>query len=492
MSERKPLKSSETPISVSVDFEEREYVRYESIPLSVSIENKGSLPVKIDEFTVSSETLQVRMIDDSGERYSGSPLSWLAREGILVPPKKRKSFFLSSGQKKSISIDLIKIFGELKEGTYRVRVTYHSGGVLFVDSKVFKVKVVSAGPVYSFTPRDLFQLNAPIRTVWVNYENNSFYLFILENSPNMPKNIWSCRRIMELESRQEPQLSLLESYDQRYEHVIWYSQKSVTILTILRTQKSEFKKFTSYLPFHKIIGPPFTIEDGTLFLLIVSKDDKWGSASLFTLSPDGRAKLTKFLSFKGMLVECSVLFKRRRAYIVYMLEKEPVIHYLELDLNNYEVCTTRSITLESIKTPYTGLTLYYACRDKEGERMLCAHIMTEEVGKYCSQVIDVGRCRNVFNLFFPSAERMNLKLLDLTLDPECMPHYLFQDQWGALWYQSPKEIGLQKVTADDEICPGNVVSPTLIISSPSSRHYGVYLRYIKDRSHFIYKDVEKL
>ena len=472
-------------------FEEREYVRGESIPVSVSIENKGSLPMKIDDFTVSSETLQVRMIDSSGERYSGSPLSWLKREGIPVPPTKKNSILLGSGQKKTVLIDLVKIFGELGEGTYRVKATYHSGGILFVNSKVFKVKVVSAWPVYSFTPKDLFQLDAPIRTAWVNFEKNRFYLFILESSPNMPSNIWRCRRIAELEGRQEPQLSLLESSDQRYEHVLWYNQKAVTIMTVLRTQQPEFKKLMPYLQIQKIIGSPFTAEDGTLFLLILA-DDESGSADLFTLSPDGRTKLMKFLSLKGKLVECSVIFRRRRAYTVYMLEKEPALHYLELDLDKGEVCTKKSIALEHIKTHYTGLALSYACRNEEGERMLCAHIMAEEGGRYHSQVIDVRQGRNVSSLFFPLAEQMKPKLLDLILDPECMPHYLFQDQWGALWYQSPKEIGLRKVTADDETCPGNVVSPTLLISSPFSRHYGVYLRYIKDGSHFVYKNVETL
>ena len=471
-------------------FEEREYVRGESVPVSVSIENRGSLPMKIDDLTVSSETLQVRMIDSSGKRYSGSPLSWLEREGILVPPTRKNSILLGSGQKKTVLIDLVKIFGELEEGTYRVRITYHSGGILFVDSKVFKVKVVSAWPVYSFTPRDLFQMNAPIRTVWGNLEKNRFHLFLLESSPNIPMNIWSCRRIVELEGRQEPWLSLLESSDQRYEHILWSTEEAVTILSISRSQQPEIKKFTSSLPIHKIMGSPFTAVDGTLYLLISSEDDGGESASVFKLSPDGKMKLTRFSSFEGKLIECSVVFRNRRANLVYMLEREPIIHYLDLGLDECRVDAAKSIPLEPQITPYSGLALSYTCRGEGGERMLCAHVLAEEGGRWHSQVIEVKEGRTVFSFFFPSADQ--LKLLDVVLDPECMPHYLFQDQVGALWYQSPKEIGSQKVTSEDEVCPGNILSPTLLVSSPLSRHYGVYLRYIKGRSHFVYKNLEKL
>ena len=55
-----------------------------------------------------------------------------------------------------------------------------------------------------------------------------------------------------------------------------------------------------------------------------------------------------------------------------------------------------------------------------------------------------------------------MKCVDVILDENCLSHHLFQDEVGKLWYQ-PSKVGLVKVSEEDEICPGKVESPTLIM-----------------------------
>jgi hypothetical protein len=94
--------------------------------------------------------------------------------------------------------------------------------------------------------------------------------------------------------------------------------------------------------------------------------------------------------------------------------------------------------------------------------------------------------------FFPLPELGSLVLIQTVLDLECRPHYLFQDSAGALWFKAFEGAELVRVTEEDEAYPGNVDYPVLLVSSNMSRHYGIYLRYIKDKSLFVYKKLESL
>lgn len=84
-------------------------------------------------------------------------------------------------------------------------------------------------------------------------------------------------------------------------------------------------------------------------------------------------------------------------------------------------------------------------------------------------------------------ESARARILQTVLDLECRPHYFFQDRMGTLRFKSFEGGRLVRMTGEGETCPGNVDYPVLLVSSDLSRHYGIYLRYVKDKSNFVYK-----
>ncbi len=108
-----------------------------------------------------------------------------------------------------------------------------------------------------------------------------------------------------------------------------------------------------------------------------------------------------------------------------------------------------------------------------------------------AHILNVMKKVEIVNYFVPVPKEPELRCVDVILDENCLPHHLFQDKVGKLWYQ-PSKVGLVKVSEEDEICPGKVKSPTLIMSSDLSRHHGIFLRYVRDKMYFVYKKLEEL
>ena len=119
--------------------------------------------------------------------------------------------------------------------------------------------------------------------------------------------------------------------------------------------------------------------------------------------------------------------------------------------------------------------------------------MTKEFkNKIHSRVVYLETKKPVLDSFFASPKVEELALLDVVLDFECNPHHLFVDRDGVLWYKPLESKGLEKATEEDEAFPSNVQFPMLLVSSERSRHYGIYLRYIKGGSRFFCKKLVSL
>jgi hypothetical protein len=61
-----------------------------------------------------------------------------------------------------------------------------------------------------------------------------------------------------------------------------------------------------------------------------------------------------------------------------------------------------------------------------------------------------------------------------------------------LWFKPSENAKPTRVTEKGENYPSSNEYPALLVSSNESRHYGIYLRHIKDESRFIYKKLGSL
>lgn len=489
-------KSLGSLLKLSLEVEKRKFVVGESIPLTISLENIGSKNIKINDLSEKDDSIYIRIIGDKGSHFSGTLLSWLEREGIPYSPALRQMAYFKSKGKKIISVDLTKIIGIIPEDRYRIKASYSSHGILVIDSNVVALKIFSANPIYCMSPKDDQRyLSNSIRTAWINKEKGGYGLFILESSPNIPDNIWANKRITQFDGPKEVHLSLLESYDQQIEHALWVDQDRLFILIRELRNQVTIKDFNLNLTNLKILDPSFTSEDGTLACLITSHDGKVSLLSLFTLSLNNQITLNQLYQFNGLLDEYSIISDRNKMiHIICTIKGDLKCYYLKIDRDSKVLYQKNESTIFLENSfPMFGLKLSNVCTDYNGRYFTGLHFMSQETkGKLHSRIFNLESKEEFSNYFFPIAYDLKLTLLDVILDSNSSPHYLFQDKGGSLWYQSLKAPGLEKVTEENEVCPGNVGFPILIMSSENSRYYGIFLRYIKDGSTFFYKKLEVL
>jgi hypothetical protein len=487
------METKELKLSLSVDRES--YVRSESINVEVALMNISSHAVRVEDMTMRNNPLHLHAINNSGQEFSGSLQSPRARDGLRFPPVKEKSMTLLQPKNKiTIKIDLLDILGELTEGDYEVKATYVFGGILFVESKPVSVKVLKSTPNYSKTYLDYLRINSyPVRTTWINSEEDGFYLFIMENSQYQPSNIRSNRRILKTDESQKACPSILSSPEQLTEHVMWIQEDPPRIATLEKRVLKEVKKVKIPIRNFNILEPPFTSVDGSLYFVVVSKEGDTTTLRLVGLPSVGKIETEEICRFSSDFTRyCIIYDEESRLHMVWSSESGSIF-YTWYDLEQSIKAEGEPKMLVTFKPPMLDLQLSKACEDEEGNLQLLLHFANYEFpNELHSHLISVDSKKELSHSFFPLPEQASLVLIQTVLDLDCRPHYLFQDGHGALWFKAFEGAELLRATEEGESYPGNVDDPVLLVSSNVSANYGIYLRYIKDRSRFIYKKLESL
>jgi hypothetical protein len=487
------MEIKELTLSLSVDRES--HVRSESINVEVSLMNTSSRAVEVEDMTVTNNPLHLNAINNFGEKFSGSLESPRARDGLRFPPIEGKSMILLQPKNKIVvKIDLLDILGELREGAYKVRATYVSGGMFFVRSQPVSVKILKSTPNYSKTYQDYLRINSyPVRTTWINSEDDGLYLFIMENSQYQPSNIRSNRRILKTEKNQRTCPSILASPEQLTEHILMLQEYPPRVAKLERRVLTDFKKVELPIRDFKILEPPFTSFYGDLYFVVMSKEKDTAIFSLVDLPNEGKIETEEICRFDDDFTRyCIIHDEESRLHIVWA-SKSGSIFYTWYDTEQSIKAESEPKMLVAFKPPILDLQLSKACEDEEGKLQLMLHFANCEFpNELHSHLINVDSGKELSHSFFPLPELRSLVLIQTILDLDCRPHYLFQDSAGALWFKAFEGAEPVKVTEDDEAYPGNVDYPVLLVSSDQSPNYGIYLRYIKDGSRFVYKKLESL
>jgi hypothetical protein len=470
------------------------FIRSESIPARVTVANFGSTQLEIEDLTMLNNPLRFHAIGWSGEKFSGNLLGSLARDGTRIPTPRRKNLItLKPQESKAIDVDLIETLGELPEGNYKIRASYQSMGTLHVGSNTVEIQILKSSPVYSSTVQDYLRMDNPTKTAWINRREDGLYLFIMENSADLPSVLRFNRRILKLEKLARVFLSVPESFDQDYEDIVWFEDDIVHRVTV---SGGRFKKKTAVrLPFSgvKLVEPSFTDEDGVLNVVALSKEDNMTVFYLLKIPLNGKAVASELCRHEGKIGKRCVAFDADLRVHLSWASGRGDIFYVRRDLDDALKRKRKAELLSSGMAPPLDLQFSLVCEDDEGNsQVLLHHLNREAEGKLCSHVMNVENRKLVLESFFPVPTADGLEILQVVLDVDCQPHFLFQDRSGALLFKSFMGAEFVKVTEESEVYPGNIDCPVLLVSSKMSRHYGIYLRYVKDNSIFNFKKLQAL
>lgn len=477
-------------LKLQIKFKRRKFVRGESIPVRVCLENVGSDTLLINELTPLSSSLYFKILGKSGFKKSFTQLSWLSREGIILHPPETKTFTLSPNSKKCLDLDLTKICGELAEDLYKIRATYTSHGILFIDSEIVQIKIIPSKPVYISSARDYLRyVYNPIYSVWINKYDMKYFLYLMMNSPNLPKNIWYNKCVARLDKPYEAHVALPENYDQGKNCIVW-SEKNTFFKCIVEDEKFSLRGFELPFQVDRILEPAYFCEDGVLITLVYSFVDNSSTIYLIKIGEDENVQIKSLETFKGVLDEYNLVYdERTRVHLVYTIKGYNECYCIKIFGENLE--KESKSTLFKSESQCFALQLSNNCISDEGERILALHYLTLEDDRLNAHILNVNERVEVKNIFIPVQKELRLRCIDVILDENCIPHHLFQDKNGILWYQ-PAKGGMIQASEEGEVCPGNIEFPKLLISSSLSRHHGIFIRYIKDRRNFVYRKLEKL
>lgn len=466
----------------------------ESINLIIKLLNNSAVPVRVEELSLSNNPLNFYAINSIGERFSGSLLSPVIRDGF-IPPVIEKSFILLQPKTRSIAkIDLLNILGTLDEGDYKVVVTYSSEDGLFASSNTVSIKVVKSVPVYSKTLMDYFRANCnPIRTAWINREENRFHVFIMETSQYLPSNIKSNRRILQIDKSPKVIPAILGSPKQETEHLMWIEAETIKVASIHQRVLKDLRAIRLPLSNFQILEPPFTDANGTLYFLVMSKEGNMKNFQLVRYSFDGKIATEDMLRFYGDFLKYSVFYDSKQKLHMTWASQSGQIFYIWFDLEAFIKVKGRPKMLITDKPPILDLQIFKALKTTHGKlQLLLNYVNYQASNTLHSHLIDVNSKETVFHSFSWFPELKDLTLIQIILDLDCKPHFLFQDRHGTLWFKAFEGAKPVRATEENEFYPSNIDYPMLLVSSNDTRHYGIYLRYIKDKSRFIYKKLEKL
>jgi hypothetical protein len=478
---------------LSISLKKKVLIRAESAILSISLLNDWSEPLKLQDFTLSNNPLKFAVVTQ-GRKLFRSLLSRRIRDGLQIPVIEQKTMMtLKPKTSKTIQTDLLRIFGELPEGEYKLSAKY-SSGLLSAKSKAISFKIIKSDPVYSKMNRDYLRAKInTIRTAWINKQNNEFDLFLMENSQYYPQNVLSSRKMLTIHDIQKVYPSLTASPDQKAGHLLWVQNKLLKVITL---HKGAIRDVTSHnLTFSnfQVLEPSISDKNGNLHFVIVVKDRGTSSFQLLTLSCQEIISSREICGFTGGFTKYDLIFDEKLTLHLAWGLPSGKIFYTWLGIQDLMRRNKRPQIIIEGKPPILDLQLSKACEDNQGNLQLLLNLVSlASPTTLSSQLTNVNTGREVFNSTHELPELANLVLLQTILDLQCKPHFLFRDGEGALWFKSFKDAIPAKITASGEAYPSNIDYPALIVSSSGNRNYGIYLRYIKEKSNFVYKKLVSL
>jgi len=456
------------------------------MPAQIFLVNNTKKTLIINARMLQDNPLIVRAISGIGKSYRGSLRSQLNKDGDTAPQKGRVLKRLGLGDAISIKIDLINILGKLPNGKYKAQAFYWPGGNNNSNSNIVEFQINDTQIATSTTYQDHFRNDTiPIRTAWINREADGNYLFLMQNSQKNPMHITSNIRICKTEKECYPSPALLASFGQSIEHVLLIGSGSLAIVEISRGKG----RIAWEEPFKKtVLHPAITTEGGELRFVSYSSETEAITLHL-SIFVNGRMETRQVIKIDEPPRSYSICYDEEcNLHMAYVVRK--TIEYLKVQFNADE---ERAIEIKksiNVKSPIFSLRMINALAgDDEKTRMNLIYSYKEN-DELITSIVGVPEGVRISNNYI-QLEKRKIKLVQMLIDQELKPHFLFTDHEGRLLFR-PHAGSFSTVLAEDGKDLGSKFSPLMLITSKYARKKSIYLRHTHRRFAFTYMPLKSL
>lgn len=312
----------------------------ESVPFVATVSHTFKTPLSVNALDPANRALTVFMRRIDGDERSADQMTPLVRDNIQVEiPRVPEGLSLEPGKKLELKDDLLRWFGHIPAGTYKVWAEYR-GIMRHAASEPVDLRVSQAAILAANTPRwGLQASDAPYAATWAHRHEKGIMLFYQLMSPHVPRNPVRSIRTVIVNEQVSAHAACLPGADCPVGHLYWFTAKERFFFVPIDVKNArpgppvEVRK----LPFKGWpAAPALSCRDGSF--LVPFTDYKKTRFALLHVDPSGEVQPCELdLGRNAPMGPFVCLFEHdARLHIVWTKAKGRQIDYAMLPLDDLE------------------------------------------------------------------------------------------------------------------------------------------------------------
>ncbi len=486
-------------ISLELKLENTKAVRGESIPFRAVITNNGDSGHEIEEVTKTNESLIFYLQKGNEKATKSSFFVPYGKTGGVKPETKVSQLItINPKQSRIYSGDLLNLFGNIKTGTYSFYAIYNSKG-LEVKSKPVSVKINRANLIYAFSQWEYDKIaQSNLKTVWIN-KAQKYDVYFMENNAKNPEVIEYSKRVWQSHVQIGGiKISAINDFMQNIVHLIWKQGASIYALMLNEAEpQGNPKKIPTGLQNYQILEPSFTDKEGNLFLFLTTVRMK-GNTSFYVLKvpkKGERATKKRIAEIPGTMTKSGKysLLVDSSSKLNVAINMGSQIFYFVYDLIGSQL-TQEVKAIKGITDSVQDISILQRFAPEKGSKVSSIYYLTKmrkEKDAYTAYLYEFGAEKPSWypkmHIYYPE----RLRIIQSVLDTEMRPYYLL-NVGKRIFFQPYHSGDLRQILPPEDNSNMLCTFPQIILSSSQGNKYGVYVRYIENKSHITYKFLKEI
>lgn len=263
----------------------------ESVFFTLELSHTFKTPLSVTSFDSDNRAITITMRKLDGEERTADQMSSVERDGFYIDiPRDLKGQSLPPGEKLVLRDDLLKWFGHIPAGSYKISAEY-KGIFRVASSENVDLKVMPATILAANTPRWGSQLkDSSLTASWAHRDSQGTMLFYQHQSPYLPRNPRHCIRTVTVKDQVSAHAACIPSLECPVGHLYCFSPKSFFFVPIdLKKARPGPAIEVKKLPFGGWpIGTALSLKDGSFVVMFA--DYKRTRCAALHVQPTGAAK----------------------------------------------------------------------------------------------------------------------------------------------------------------------------------------------------------
>ncbi|HHO76975.1 MAG TPA: hypothetical protein ENN05_11210 [Deltaproteobacteria bacterium] len=323
----------------------------ESIFFSLKLTHTFKTPVSVTSLEPANRAVTITLKKLDGEERKADQMSSMERDGFYIDtPRDLEGTSLAPGDTLELRGDLLKWFGHIPAGTYKVLAEY-KGIFRIASCEAAELKIMPASILAANTPRWGSQLkDSPLSAAWAHSKGQAIVLFYQQQSPYLPRNPWLCIRTVSVNEQVSAHASCIPSPECLVGHLYWFSVKDFFFVPIdLKKGRPGPPIEVKKLPFGGWpIGTALSLKDGSFVVMFA--DYKRLRCAAIHVQPTGVAKSYELDLGRNTPIGPNTCFfeQDQRLHVIWTKPKGRQIDYAMLPLDDMDAgFATRTIHISN-------------------------------------------------------------------------------------------------------------------------------------------------